>query len=88
MLIALHVGASMPALDSLAVVVLSACMLFPVVSSSKSGSVPCIHPFRIQFVTTDVVVAQAISRINRVGVFNAFIPRPDPSNHDDVRVTQ
>ena len=71
----------------LALMVLSACMLFPVVNSSESGSVLCIHPFRTQFVTTNVVVAQAISRINRVGVFNAFIPRLGSSSHDDVRVT-
>jgi hypothetical protein len=71
----------------LALVVLSVCVLFPVVDSSETGSVPCIHPYRTQFVTDEVVVAQAISRINRVGVFNAFIPRPDLSNHDDIRVT-
>ena len=71
----------------LALVVLSVCMLFPVVGSSESGSVPRLHTYRTQFVITDVVVAQAMSRINRVGVFNAFIPRPDLSNHDDVRVT-
>ena len=35
----------------LALAVLSVCMLFPVVGSSESGSVPCIHPYRTHFVT-------------------------------------
>lgn len=32
-------------------------------------------------------MASATSQINRVGIFNAFIPHHDPRDHDDTRIS-
>ena len=70
----------------LALLTLIVCSMFPVASGGSAPSL-CLLPFRTQFDSSHAVVASATSQINRVGVFNAFIPHRDPSDHNDTRIT-